>query len=200
MPIIQTVPPLYRSLECPLAVNNHLQGILWLRLLKYFRELEGPGRDTMEGIGSFTVGRIVHVDVADERPIFPGFILCFSELPLPKFGEFILELTQPEKLRERIAHRFPQGTSIEWSRVEYDKRPNLESVPTPSQGWDRKHFTKPEEFADEREWRLVVFLPPPLRLLNDTIKPHVGNLQGLFGLKKHDPPRQCHRRLLLDHR
>ncbi len=179
-----SVPPLYRSLECPLAAKNHLQGILWLRSLKHFRQIEGPRQDSEEGIGSYTIDGFLNVDVADERPIFPAFILCFGELPLPKFGKFILKLTQPEKLREQVAGRFPPGTKIAWHRVEYDKKLNLDSDPTPSVGWARKHFSKPEKFADEKEWRLVVFLPPPLRLLDDTIKPHVGNLQGIFRLEK----------------
>lgn len=181
---IQTIPTLYRSLKCELAVRNHLQGILWLRSLKFFREIERPGWDPMEGIGSYTVDGLLHGDVADDKPIFPGFILSFSELRLANFGSFVLELRHPEELRNRIVSRFPEGTSIEWHRVAYDKRPNLESAPPPSEDWKRKHFAKPKEFADEREWRLVVFLPPPFRLLNDTLKPHVGSLQGIFRLEK----------------
>ena len=74
--------------------------MLWLRSLKYFRGIEEPGRDSLEG---------------------------FSEIPL-------------------------------------------------------EHCAKPASFACEREWRLVVFLPAPLRLLDDTLKPHVGNLQGVLRL------------------
>ena len=144
----------------------------------------------MEGIGSYTVDEMLHHDVSDENPIFPAFILSFSELPLKeKFGHFVLKVTRPDELRNRIECRFPKGTSIEWRRVEYDKKEELESVQSPSEDWNRKHYAKPACFACEREWRLVVFLPPPLRLLNDTLKAHVGNLQGVFQLMAYEHPR-----------
>ncbi len=164
-------------------MRNHLDGILWFRSLKYFREKEGSGRDPMEGIGSYRVGEILHHDVGDKNPIFPAFILSFSELPLKeKFGPIVLKVMHPDELRNRIVCRFPEGTSIDWRRVEYDKKEELESVPSPLEDWNRKHYAKPACYAYEREWRLVVFLPPPLRLLNDTLKAYVGNLQGVFQL------------------
>ena len=177
------IPTLYRTLKREAAMRNHLQGILWFRSLKFFREKEGMGRDPMEGIGSYMVDGMLHRDVGDENPIFPAFILSFSERPLvDKFGPFVLKVMSPDELRNRIVCRFPEGTCIDWHRVVYDKREELDSVPNPSENWNRKHSAKPARFADESEWRLVVFLPPPLRLLNDTLKAHVGNLQGVFQL------------------
>lgn len=183
------IPTLYRALKCEAAMRNHLQGILWFRSLKYFREKEGTGRDPMEGIGSYVVDGITHQDVGDENPIFPAFILSFSERPLvDNFGSFVLKLTRPDELRNRIVCRFPERSRIEWHRVEYDKKEELESDPSPVEGWNRKHFAKPECFADEREWRLVVFLPSPLSILNDTLKVNVGNLQGVFQLMASERP------------
>ena len=174
------IPTLYRALTCESAMENHLKGILWFRSLKHFRTAEEPGRDSLEGIGSYMSGGILHRDVSDENPIFPQFILCFSELPLKRYGTVFLKVTRPKELRERLVCRFPERTRIEWHKVEYGKKEYLESVLNPLEEWNRKHYAKPARFADEREWRLVVTLPPPLRLLNDTLKPHVGNLHGVF--------------------
>ena len=134
----------------------------------------------MEGIGSYTIRGGRYEDISDDRPIFPAFILCFSEQPLPEYGKFGLKLLNPHKLRERVMRRFPERTEVEWRKVTYDKTEYLDAVPNPYEEWHRKHYAKPVCFAHEREWRLLIFLPPPLRLLNDTLKPSVGNLQGLF--------------------
>ncbi len=176
------VPVLYRALNCEAAVKCHLMGKLWFRSLKYFRGIEGPGRDPSEGVGSYRVQGVEHRDVSDESPIFPAFILCFSELKLAKFGKFFLEVRHPNDLAERVKSQFPDRTEVKWHRVQYGKREVLDSVPSTAEHWDRKHYTKPACFAEEQEWRLVVFLPPPLRLLNDTLKLHVGNLQGILRL------------------
>lgn len=42
-----------------------------------------------------------------------------------------------------------------------------------------------EKFADEQEWRVFVLFQHSFRLLNKTMKIHVGRLDGLFDLKKH---------------
>ena len=174
------IPTLYRTVKCNAAVKNHLMGMLWFRSLKYFRGIEGPGRDPLEGVGSCTVQGRLYRDVSDENAIFPAFILCFSELRLEKFGRFGLKVARPDALRDRVLAKCPDRTRVEWQRVEYGKQEVLDSVPGPTEHWIRKHYTKPARFAEEREWRLVVFLPEPFRLLNDTLKPHVGNLQQVF--------------------
>ena len=179
------IPALYRTVTSEEARRNHLLGILRFGSLKYFRTKEGAGRDEMEGIGSYTVDGKQHRDVSDERPIFPGFILCFSERPLLEYGNFVLELSAPHELRKRVMRSFPDKTSVEWQKVTYNKTEHLDSVPGPYEAWRRKYYTKPACFAHEMEWRLVIFLPSPLRLLNDTLKPCVGNLQGLFRYADH---------------
>ena len=183
------IPTLYRSLKSEAAVRNHLLGMLWFRSLKYFRGIEGPGRDPLEGVGSYTVHGMLHQDVSDENAIFPPFILCFSELPLEEFGAFVFKVAWPDALRNRVLSKFPVGTQVEWHQVEYHKQEVLDSVLSSTEHWNRKHYTKPSNFAHEREWRLVVFLPAPLRLLNDTLKPHVGNLQGMFELIRSEQSR-----------
>ena len=182
------IPTLYRSVVNEQAMTNHLLGILWFRSLKYFRTLEGQGSDKLEGIGSYTVGESRQCDVGDERPISPVFILSFSEVRLPKFGKFVLELSDPAELRRRVKTKFPEQSSVEWHKVRYDKTEDLPAVPDLVEDWNRKHYSKPEHFACEKEWRLAIFLPPPFRLLNHTLKSHVGNLQGVFKLMPFPPP------------
>ena len=174
---------LYRTVSSEEAGRNHLLGILWFRSLKHFRTVEGAGRDELEGIGSYTVGAAHYVDVADERPVFPAFILSFSEQPIWEHGDFALKLLDPCALRERVKERLfqdPAKADVEWHKVTYDKTRHLEAELGPSEEWGRKHYSKPVCFACEREWRLVIFLPPPLRILNDTLKVGLGNLQGIF--------------------
>lgn len=174
------IPTLYRAVRREEDARNHLCGMLWLRSLKYFRGIDEPGRDSLEGVGTYTVQGILHRDVSDEHPVFPPFVLCFSEIPLERYGDFVLALRRPDALRDRVLSTFASGTRVEWHQVAYHKREHLDAVPGPTEHWNRKHYAKPASFADEREWRLVVFLPEPFRLLNDTLKPHVGNLQGLL--------------------
>ena len=171
---------LYRTVSSEEVRKKHLRGILWFGSLKYFRTKEGTGRDDMEGIGSYTVDGKQHKDVSDKTAIFPCFILCFSEQPLLEYGNFVLELSNPHELRRRVKRSFPDKTCVEWHKVTYDKTEHLDAVANPSEDWNRKHYSKPACFAHEKEWRLVIFLPPPLRLLNNTLKLCVGNLQSLF--------------------
>jgi len=163
-------------------MRNHLQGILWFRSLKYFRSVDGPGRDLMEGVGSYVVDGMLHRDVADENFVFPPFIMSYSEVTLPEYGKFVLKLSIPGKLCDQVRDQLPKGSKVRWHKVRYDKTENLDTVPGPSDDWRRKHYSKPKCFAHEREWRLVIFLPPPLRLLNYTLKLHVGRLRGLLKL------------------
>ena len=181
------IPTLYRALKSEADVKSHLLGTLWFRSLKYFRTMEGPGQDRWEGVGSYTVRGLLHRDVSDENAIFPAFVLSFSELPLREYGDFVLKLRRPQALRDCVLREFPDESRVDWHRIRYGKKEVLDTVPRPSEDWKRKHYTKPARFAHEREWRLVIFLPEPLRLLNDTLKPHVGNLQGLFELMSSEP-------------
>ena len=92
------IPTLYRVLDSETAMRNHLQGILWFRSLKYFRAIDGVGRDPMEGVGSYTVDGMLHHDVADEHAVFPAFIMSYSEVDLPEYGKFVLRLSNPPGL------------------------------------------------------------------------------------------------------
>ena len=106
------VPTLYRSVECQQAVTNHLLGILWFQSLAHFRAIERPGRDSMEGIGSYTVAGRRHNDVADEHPVFPAFIMSFSEMPLPAYGKYVLKLSNPDELCKQVAERLPDQSRV----------------------------------------------------------------------------------------
>ena len=81
------IPTLYRSVEHEADAKDHLRGMLWFRSLKYFREIDGPGRDSLEGAGTYTVQGMLHREVSDKNPIFPAFVLCFSEIPLERYGD-----------------------------------------------------------------------------------------------------------------
>ena len=182
-----TKPPaiLYRSLKCQKAVDNHLKGKLWFRSLKYFQQTEGIGRDELEGVGSYTVGNLNYCDIDDRETIYSVFIMSFSEVRLPKYGQFCLALREPSQFKQRIEQRIldsfrPDGYSVEWRKVTYNKTRILSHEPSPTADWARKYWEKPERFASEKEWRLLIFLPPPLRLLDDTIKPHVGDIESLL--------------------
>lgn len=176
-------PVLYRCLADEVAVTNHLKGYLWFRSPKFFRSIEGRGNDPLEGIGSYILGGSVYKDIGDDRPIQPAFLISFSEIILPEYGKYVLKLENPNDLSERVKSRLPKGSNVYWRKIKYDKVEELYSEPSPTEGWNRKFFSKPSEFESEKEWRLVVFLPMPLRLLNDTLEPCVGNLQGIFRLQ-----------------
>ena len=174
-------PALFRRVNEYPAVENHLAGKLWFRSLPYFRSIEGERKDILESIGSYALpnGRICR-DVNDEASI--SFILSFGEEAesLQKFGEDCLEVRHPLELKRRVECRLCPGSRVEWRKITYDKVMQLEANPSPTEDWNRTHYSKPEKFADEKEWRLVIFLP--MRLFNDTLKVHVGALLDVFNL------------------
>ena len=126
------IPTLYRVLDSETAMRNHLQGILWFRSLKYFRAIDGVGRDPMEGVGSYTVDGMLHRDVADEHAVFPAFIMSYSEVALPEYGKFVLRLSNPPGLCDRIRDQLPERSRVVWHRVRYNKTEDLDTVPDPS--------------------------------------------------------------------
>ena len=182
-----TKPPsiLYRSLNCSESMLNHLEGKLWFRSLKYFHQIESIGRDEMEGVGSYTVDDLNYYDIDDRETIQSVFIMSFSEVRLPEYGQFFLALQEPlqfkQKIEQRILDSFRPGRDrVKWRKVTYNKTRVLSHELSPVADWKRKYWEKPERFASEKEWRLLIFLPPPLRLLDNTIKPHIGSLESLF--------------------
>lgn len=181
-------PTLFRVVKDYPAVENHLTGKLWFRSLPYLRNSEGEGKDFSEGIGSYTLsdGRTCR-DVNDENPT--AFILSFGEQAesLKKFGECCLEVRNPLELKRRVEDRLCPGSQVEWRKIQYDKVMDqdnkvmqLETNPGPTESWDLMYYSKPETFAQEKEWRLLIFLP--MRLLNDTLKLHVGDSPDVFRL------------------
>ena len=48
--------------------------------------------------------------------------------------------------------------------------------------WNRKYFWKPQEYADEKEWRLIVTFLHSFRILNKTLK--IKEPQEFFQLRK----------------
>lgn len=181
-------PTLFRVVKDYPAVENHLTGKLWFQSLPYFRKIEDKGKDVSEGIGSYALpnGRICR-DVNDKTPT--AFILSFGEQAesLKQFGECCLKVSNPLELKRRVECRLCPGSRVEWRKMKYDKvmdRDNkvmrLETNPSPTESWDLMYYSKPETFAQEKEWRLLIFLP--MRLLNDTLKLHVGDLPDVFRL------------------
>lgn len=177
--------PLFRTVKEDQAIDNHLLGILWFRSPRYFRDIEGRGRDQLEGVGSYkSPSGVIVNDVGDSAPIQPTFILSFSEIPLPQYGEYVLKVQNPIELKEYVERSLPRGISeVEWRKIRYDKKMSVGSHPSPSEDWIRKHYSKPREYANEREWRLVIRLLHSFPILNKTLKLSVGDLQSLFRLQ-----------------
>ncbi len=170
-------------------MENHLEGKLWFRSLPYLRNIEGKGKDVSEGIGSYALpdGRICR-NVNDENPT--AFILSFSEQAesLEEYGEYCLEIRNPLELKRRVECRLCPGSRVQWRKIQYNKVMDkgnkvmqLETNLSPTESWNRMYYSKPEKFADEKEWRLLIFLP--MRFFNDTLKLHVGNLIDVFDLR-----------------
>lgn len=198
-------PTLFRAVKDYHAVENHLAGTLWFRSLPYFRniksryrllgcpfltwfqslpyfrKIKGVRADPLEGIGSYeSPDEKICRDLGDENP--GAFILSFGEQAesLQKFGEYCLEVRHPLELKRRVEDRLCPGSRVEWGKVQYNKVMQLEADPSPAEDRIRTYYSKPEKFADEQEWRLVIFLP--MRLLNETLELHVGRLLDVFDL------------------
>ena len=77
---------------------------------------------------------------------------------------------------------------VEWGKVKYDKQMQLEDHPPLGEDRIRQYFSKPEKFADDREWRLVITFRHSLPILNDTLKLHLGrsSLIDIFELNARD--------------
>ena len=174
------IPVLYRSIDSDAAMKAHYLGRLWFRSLEHFRKVEGASRDELEGLIAYTLGE-------GEYPNFktyPAFIMCYSKQPLPKYGTYTLEIEDPRSLAEHIRLYCPKGTKVEWQKVTYDKTEHVDGRLPVREEWHRMHYAKPPCFADEKEWRLLIRLPPPFWLFNDTLKLRVGRL-GFPLLKAH---------------
>ena len=182
-------PTLFRAFkEAPEVLNNHLLGRLWFQSLRYFRKHKGARADILEGIGSHKkpCGGISQ-DISDKTTINPTFILCFGEQAesLQHFGDHYLEVQDPWELKRRVEMQLPDESRVRWMPIKYDKTWEVKDDLSPFEGWSRKYYSKPKEFADEKEWRLMIWLPPPFQLLNETLKINVRNLEGVFKYRGH---------------
>ena len=177
---------LYRRVNGGKALKNHLDGTLWFRSPRYFHQIEGPQDDPTEGVGSYNAKGVEYIDVSDNVAIQPEFLLSFSETiqATEKFRSkcepsYILELEDPVGLENFIREELINGTCpsaviVEWRKVKYDRGEYMNRELSPSEEFTRKHFSKPEQFADEQEWRLVITFTR-LSLQNETIKLRLSN-------------------------
>lgn len=178
---------LYRRVNGGAALNNHLCGLLWFRSPHYFHDVEGPQKDSMEGIGSYKSGGISYTDVSDRNTgVQPGFILSFTETveATEKFGSecgpsFVLELKDTAKFEEFIRQELIHKTDrtaimVDWGKVKYDKVETMNRELSPSEEYCRKYFSKPKQYEQENEWRLLITFTR-LTLFNDTIKIRFSN-------------------------
>ena len=70
----------------------------------------------------------------------------------------------------------PEWT-VEWEKVKYDKVMDVKYELLPSESYRRQYFRKPEKYANEREWRLVITFKRTDRIiLNETLKFHFSEL------------------------
>ena len=159
---------------------------LWLRSPAYFREIKGAAADGLEGIGSYELKEMHHIDVGDSTPIQPAFMMSFSAQAetTKKFGAHCIELKKPQELKQRVKDALPPYiTEVTWQKVEYTKTMTIDYELGLSAGWNRKYFCKPIQFSDEQEWRLFILFTHRFRPFNNTLKIHVGNLKDIFKLK-----------------
>lgn len=180
---VQCLPrALYRFVVGDAALNNHIDGYLWFRSHEFFRRLEGG--DESEGIGSYVIPGGPNVgDVSDDYPIQPAYFMSFSEDPnaAQKHGDCGLELRRPHEFLEKIKKELPSCSSfvkVEWIKIEYNKTNEVDTHPSPSESLYRKFHCKPENFADEKEWRLQIQFLHSFRIQNQTLKFKWGQSVG----------------------
>jgi len=97
-----------------------------------------------------------------------------------KFGDWRIGLTKPEKLLARLEEKLPKTTGLELVKVEYNKNEISQDL-TPSQFIDRKFYSKPPRYSNEREWRVLIRLPCELwPIMNDTLQWNVDEILDVF--------------------
>ena len=175
---------LYRRVTGEEAMNNHFRGVLWFRSPSYFRRVEGPQNDPMEGIGSYDFqGRHTH-SITDDKPLASVHLLSFAEsiqatddFRSTDAPSYLLELQEPTKLETLIRKALSPEWTVEWEKVKYDKVMDVKYELLPSESYRRQYFRKPEKYANEREWRLVITFKRTDRIiLNETLKFHFSEL------------------------
>ena len=176
---------LYRAVQNNDAVlKNHFTGNLWFHSHAWFRKQEGG--DRLEGIGSFKGPDGINRDVFDEHPGRPAYFMSFSKdragaLTHGRENHRVLKLSDPIGFQGEIKALLPTCgfVEVEWIKIEYGK--TFEVLDDPgSRTLHRKYRCKPDEFADEREWRLQIQFMHSFRIQNDTLKFRWGRIGNFF--------------------
>lgn len=192
----EDLPPVLFRTICKKDLCNHLEGRLWFHSPAYYRTIENPRRqDGLEGVGSWREGGMMYNDISDPkrgRHLNPAYILCFSEARAaprmrsaqPRSDTQVVQLTNPEELRKRIQQRVLSDCcviDVEWHKVLYDKTMDVSDTPEPQENRGRKYWHKPKEFAEEKEWRLIIFFQRnSMPIANDRLELHLGPCRDLF--------------------
>ena len=191
-------PPVLFRIICKEDLRNHKEGRLWFHSPAYYRTIEDPRRrDPLEDIGSWRHDGMMYNDISDLKRgwhLNPAYILCFSEASAaprmrsaqPGGDTQVVQLTNPEELLKRIQQRILRDcnvVSVEWHKVIYDKAMEVSDASGPKGNRGRKFWHKPKEFAEEKEWRLIIFFRRnSLPIANDRLELHLGPCHGLFHL------------------
>ena len=95
-------------------------------------------------------------------------------------------LNSPTDLLERVRQSLPPDiTEVSWKQIEYTKTMRVTEDLSPGDDWNRKYYCKPEAYSDEKEWRLFIRFRHSFRILNETLKIHVGGLHGMLRLMEY---------------
>ena len=179
--------------------NNHRKGQLWFHSPAHYRTIEDSRRrDELEGVGSYRQDGKEYGDVSDSKPgrrINPTYILCFStdetaasaRFAGPRTHRRTIQLADPAGLRNRILEKVLPCCKVitaEWRKVIYDKTKDISESPDPAAGWARKFWHKPEEFAAEEEWRLIITFRHSMPIINDRLELNLGDCHDLFPLRR----------------
>lgn len=144
----------------------------------------------MEGVGTYVRRGLRHNDVDDSGQIHSTIFLSFSSTAeaTRKFNtDHYFVLNSPDRLLEQVRQGLPPCiTEVSWKQIEYTKTMHVTEDLSPSDDWNRKFFCKPESYSDEKEWRLFIRFRHSFRILNETLKIHVGNLQSTLRLMEYE--------------
>ena len=175
--------------------NSHYDGRLWFHAPAHYQDIEDPQRqDELDGRGSYHLNGIEVCDVSDPKRgwhVCPTYILCFSADEAAASACFtgpgpsmeVIQLANPEELRNRILKRVLPDCKVievEWHKVVYDKTEDVPEDLNPAVGWARKFWHKPNEFAAQKEWRLIVRFRHGMPIANDRLELNLGYCGNLF--------------------
>lgn len=176
------MPPLFRYVGTPEALDNSISGKLWLRPFSYFAGIEDPNRrDDREGIASGRVQDGSNLSwIVEKTMVHPHYLLSFTECAsAPKdWGKYRLLLSDAEEFKDVIkAHM--RCCLVFFDKVIYSDDIDYHSDPTGREMWDRACITKPTIYSSEKEWRLILILNG-LSIINNPLKIDVEVLSGVL--------------------